>query len=112
MVTQKRVLVYGRSLNLAGITACLKLDPGMHVDFINPNYPAARQSLDDLNPETIIFDLTDMPSDLDLNLLQNRPGLLLIGVDPSSNEVLVLTGQRNKVVTLNDLLELVSNHVV
>lgn len=110
MVNLKKVLVYGRSLNLAGITASLKLDGCLDVMFVNPQDPEARQCLVEFNPETIIFDLTDMPPDLDINLLSTKPDILLVGVDPSSNEVLVLTGKRNRVVSAVELAQLVSNH--
>lgn len=112
MNSRKRVLVYGKTLNLAGVTASLKLDGCLDVMFVNPQGPNARQCLEEFNPETIIFDLTDTPADLDIKLLRKRPGLLLIGVDPSSNEVLALTGKRNRVVTASELAQLVSEHQV
>ncbi len=107
MDTRKRVLVYGRSLNLAGITACLKLDNSLLVMVVNPQNPESKQVLDDFCPDTIIYDLLDKPSDLDVNLLKEIPGLLLIGVDPSSNEVLVLSGQRNSILSTDELVHLI-----
>lgn len=108
MAARKRVLVYGGSLNLAGLTACLKLDTGLEVLTLHPSDPQARQSLEEFNPETIIFDLTDPSTDVDLDLLKSRPNTLLIGVDPSSDHVLVLTGKRSRVVTANELAALVA----
>lgn len=110
MLAQKSVLVYGRSLNLAGIAACLKLDANLVVHFIDPQQLSTREVLENFEPETIIYDLTDPPADLDISLLGERPGLLLVGVEPCSNEVLVLTGKRNRVVTATELAHLVSNH--
>jgi hypothetical protein len=66
--------------------------------------------LDAFNPETIIYDLTDPPPDIDLALLGDRPGTQLIGVDPSSDEVLVLTGKRSRAVTMGELTALVAGH--
>ena len=43
-------------------------------------------------------------------LLRSQSGLLLIGVDPSSDEVLVLKGQRNRVVTVGELTQLIINY--
>jgi hypothetical protein len=110
MLAQKSVLVYGKSLNLAGIVACLKGDADLDVHFIDPYQLNTREVLKNLEPETVIYDLTDPPADLDISLLGERPGLLLVGVDPSSNEVLVLTGKRNRVVTASELTHLVSHH--
>jgi hypothetical protein len=110
MTVQKCVLVYGRSLNLAGITASLKLDANLDVRWVDPHQCTAREVLAEYIPETIIYDLTDPPTDLDLVLLGDRPGTLLIGVDPSSNEVLMVTGQRSRVVTAGALAALVTEH--
>ena len=110
MAARKRVLVYGGSLNLAGLTACLKLDSDLDVLIVHPSKPNARQCLEAFNPETIIFDLTDPSTDLDLDLLKSRPNTLLIGVDPCSDDVLVLTGTRSRAVTADELAALVAGH--
>jgi hypothetical protein len=110
MPVRKRVLVYGGCLNLAGLTACLKLDKALEVLTLHPDDPQARHCLDEFDPETIIFDLTDPSTDVDLDLLKSRPHTLLIGVDPSSDDVLVLTGKRSRVVTANELAALVAGH--
>jgi len=110
MQVKKSVLIYGRSLSLAGIFACLELDEDLEVKSIDPHDSLAKQSLDEFNPETILFDLNDPPNDLDMDLLQQRSGLLLIGVDPSSDEVFVLKGHHNRVVTAGELTQLIANH--
>jgi hypothetical protein len=108
MSEKKCVLVYGRCLNLSGVAACLKLEAGLDVHLADPHQCNARKVLDAFNPKAIIYDLTDPPTDLDLALLRDRPGTQLIGVDPSSNDVLVLTGKRNRAVTMGELAQLVS----
>jgi hypothetical protein len=110
MSFKRSVLIFGRSLNLAGIGACLKQGEGLDVFDIDPSNPDARQHIEELNPEVIIFDLSDPPNDLDLALLRNKPGLLLLGVDASSDEVFVLKGLHNRVVTANELSMLIVNH--
>ena len=110
MAVQKCVLVYGKCLNLAGVAACLKLDAGLNVHLADPQQCSARAVLEAFNPQTIIYDLTDPPADIDLALLGDRPGTQLIGVDPSSDDVLVLTGKRSRVVTANELAALVAGH--
>ena len=92
---------------MAGIAASLNVDASLDVVCIDAQIPDFRQSLNGLEPATIIFDLTDPPSELDLVLLRDRPDLLLIGVDPSSDEVLVLSGQLHKVVSGRELAEIV-----
>ena len=108
MAVERCVLIYGRSLNLAGVAACLRLDAGMTVRLVDPYEQSAKEVLDACDPDTIIYDLTDPPTDLDLALLGDRPDTQLIGVDPSSDNVLVLTGKRSRVVTAGELASLVT----
>ena len=105
----KRVLIFGKSLSLAGIGACLKLEKGLNVEFVDPQDPGVRQRLEEVNPDVILFDLGDPPSDLDLTLLHTKPGLLLLGVDASSDEVFVLKGLHNRVVSASELSKLIAN---
>ena len=107
MAVSKCVLVYGKSLNLAGIAASLRLNANLDVRLIDPQDPHAKTKLAACVPQTIIYDLTDLPADLDLKLLQDQPDILLIGVDPSCDEVLVLTGQRSRAMTAGELASLV-----
>jgi len=109
MLGIKRVLIFGKSLNLAGIGACLKLEKDVTVEFIDPQDQDAKQYLAELNSDVILFDLGDPPNDLDLRLLRKQPDLLLIGVDPSSDEVLILKGQCSRVMSTGELSQLISN---
>lgn len=109
MSFKKTVLIYGKSLNLAGIGACLKHEEGLDVYEIDPRDTGARQRLEELTPGVILFDLSDPPNDLDMAFFHSKPGLLLIGVDPSSDDVLILTGKRSRVVTAGELSNLISN---
>jgi hypothetical protein len=103
-----RVVVYGNTLSMAGIAASLKVETTLDVFCVDPKHPSARKCLFELDPQTIIFDRTEPHPELDLALLREQPGLLLVGVDPSSDDVLVLTGQRNRVVSARELAHLVS----
>ena len=104
-----RVVVYGNTLSMAGIAASLKVETTLDVFCVDPKHPSARKCLNELDPQTIIFDRTEPHPELDLALLREQPGLLLVGVDPSSDDVLVLTGQRNRVVSVSELAHLVSD---
>ena len=109
MSEKKKVLIYGRSLNLEGIGVSLKLDGNLDVVVIEPG---EQNSLEDLNPEVVLFDLAEPPEELSLALLRKQPGVLLIGVEPCSDEVLVLTGKRSKVVSVSELANLVSAQAI
>ena len=107
MEKRTRVIVYGSSLHMAGIAASLKADQSLEVVCVDPRSPTARQSLGELNPAAIAFDLSDPPASVDVALLYEQPGLLLIGVNPNSNELLVLSGRPQQALSVSDLVHVI-----
>jgi hypothetical protein len=102
-----RVVVYGSSLNMAGVAVSLKADPGLEVVRIDSHSPSARQCLSDLHPTALVFDPNDPATSLDLAFLHQHPGILLIGVDPASDELFVLSGHPQPALSMNDLFEII-----
>jgi hypothetical protein len=107
MEKHRRVAVYGNSINMAGIAASLKADTTLDVLCVNLDSPNARQSLDENDTAAIVFDLSDSSLRLDITLLRDRPGLLLIGVDPSRDEMLVLSSQPTQAISVADLVNVI-----
>ena len=107
MENRRRVAVYGNSLNIAGIVPSLKADTTLEVLCVNLDSPNARQSLDKNDFSAIVFDLSDQPMRLDITLLRGRPGLLLVGVDPSRDEILVLSSRPAKAFSMADLVSVI-----
>ena len=107
MEKRRRIVVYGNSLNMAGIVASLKADTTMEVLGINLDSPSAWQSLEEGDLAAIVFDLSDQPLGLDITLLRNRPGLLLIGVDSSRDEMLVLSSHPEQARSVADLVNVI-----
>ena len=107
MEKRRRVAVYGNSLNMAGIVASLKADTTLEVLCVNLDSPSARQSLDENDLAAIIFDLSDPPVRLDVTLLRDRPDLLLIGVDPSRDEMLILSSHPAQALSMADLVSVI-----
>ena len=107
MEKRRRVAVYGNSLNMAGIVASLKADTTLEVLCVNLDSPNARQSLDENDLAAIVFDLSDPPVRLDVTLLRDRPGLLLIGVDLSRDEMLVLYSHPAQALSVTDLVNVI-----
>lgn len=108
MDKRTRVIAYGNTLSMAGIAASLKTETSLEIICIDPQNPTARQTLNELAPQAIIFDRSDPNTALDLALLRQQPGLLLVGVDPSSDDALVLSGQLTRVLSAKELASLVS----
>ena len=107
MENRRRVAVYGNSLNIAGIVPSLKADTTLEVLCVNLDSPNARQSLDENDLAAIVFDLSDPPLRPDFTLLRDRPGLLLIGVDPSRDEMLILSSHPAQALSMADLVSVI-----
>ena len=56
----------------------------------------------------VAFDLAEIPVDLPVTLLREWPGLLLLGLDPTSDELLVLSGHPEQAVNVADLVKIIS----
>jgi hypothetical protein len=104
---RKRVIVYGSSLNMAGIAASIKAEAGLEVVSVDPLSPDARLRLTEIAPAAIAFDLINPSPGLEITLLRNQPDLLLIGVDSTNNELLVLSGQSVNALSMADLIDII-----
>ncbi len=107
MEKRKRVVVYGRSLNLAGIAASLRANSSMEVLCVSPDSPTARQSLEENSLAAIVFELSDSSPSLYVKLLRDQPGLLLIGVDPCKNDIRIFSSHSDKAVSITDLVNVI-----
>ncbi len=107
MAKRTRVVVYGTSLNLAGIAASLKAVMGLEVLSVDARTPDAMQRLNQLRPAVIAFDLDDPETCLEITILREQPGLLLIGLDNSSNELLILSSRPQQALSVADLVEVI-----
>jgi predicted GTPase len=107
MEKNRRVAVYGNSLNMAGIVASLKADTTLEVLCIDLDTPDARQSLNENDLAAIVFDLSDPALRLDVSFLRDRPALVLIGVDSCKDEMLVLSSQPVRALSMADLINVI-----
>lgn len=109
IVERKRIILYGDSLILAGVQASLGVSP--HLEVIVLDAPAAdlAETLRELRPAAVIFDLGSVPPDFPLAIVP-QPNLLLIGVDPSSNDFLVLSSHLQPALGVSDLMQAIEAH--
>ena len=112
------VVLYGNSVFMAGVEASLRKGHGLDVVRIDATLPEATQRLNALCPNVVIFDLTapDSPfathnSQFTLSFLREHPDLPLIGLDLTSNTVVVLSSQHHTVLTTNDLAQVIQTQV-
>ena len=106
---RQQVILYGDTLILAGVQASLNASPDLEVIVLDPALDNPADRLRDLRPTAVIFDLeslADLPlAFLQQALLQEQP--LLIGVNPSRNEILVLSGQAKQALRAADLVHVI-----
>ena len=107
MEIRRRVAVCDNSLSMAGIVASLKEDPTLEVLSVNLDSSNARQSLGEKDLAAIFFDLSDPPPCLDITLVRDRPGLLLLGVDPSRDEILIISCHPAHALSIADLVNVI-----
>ncbi len=107
MVEKKRVAVYGSSLYMAGIAASLRADQGLKVLRILPGGPDDLRLLEEFAPEAIAFDVGEPVPGPVLAVLSKTPGLLLIGVDPAGDKMLLLSGRNGEALCVADLVRVI-----
>ncbi len=103
MAEQQRVIIYGDTLILAGVQASLSASPNLEIFTLNGSPADLAESLRKLHPSAVIFDMDNVQQGLPSAILQ-QPGLLLIGVDPNSSQLLVLSSLQEGAMGAADLL--------
>jgi hypothetical protein len=100
----RRVLLYGNSLVVSTVGASLQECGGLELVRVDAGSADTAERLSALAPAAVIFDRVTTRPDLVLALLDQLPQALLIGVNPSSDQVLVLSGRQERAVAPEDLL--------
>jgi hypothetical protein len=108
MADMRKVALYGNSVFMAGVEAGLKSRDGIEVIHIDASLPNAAQELEVLNPAAVIFDLSSPPTlRFGLPFIREHLGLPFIGLDVTSNTVLVLSCQQYTALTVDDLAQVI-----
>ncbi len=108
MADIRKVVLYGNSVFMAGVEAGLKSRDEIEVVHIDASLPDAVQELDALNPAAIIFDLASPPTlRFGLPFIREHLGMPFIGLDVTSNTVLVLSCQQYTALTVDDLAQVI-----
>ena len=108
MTHKIQALVCGSSVYMAALAANLQANPDVAVFHIPADTAALSQAIAGLLPALVAFDLGELPGDLVVSLLRDRPGLILVGVDPTSDRMLVLSGRHEQPVSAAELLQAIT----
>ncbi len=104
---ERRVVLYGDTVVLAGVGRALATHRGLRVISLDPSRPTVLHALDDLRPCAVIVDLTVVTAESALALLRGRPDLLVIGLEPGGERLLVLSGEWARGLTTEGLVRLI-----
>lgn len=104
---KRRVVLYGKSVILGSVGASLRRYPDLEVIPLSSLCPTL-QELEEHTPDVILFDAEAGHPDAAFALLETRPGLLLIGIDPSSNQVRLWSGRQLCELSTQDLVKVIS----
>jgi hypothetical protein len=103
----RRVALYGNSLVMSSIGASLQGRAGLQVSSVDATLPDAVSRLRALQPDVIIFDLAVAQPEVAIELWKTQPRLLLIVVDLTPGQALVLSSQPSRLLTMDDLLQVI-----
>ena len=109
MKQQKTAALYGNSLFMAGVEASLRHRQGLAVTRIDAALPNAEDHLDALRPDVVIFDLDAPHAPFVISFLRGHPGLRLVGLALSDNDVMVLSSQQYTAMSSDDLAQVIQN---
>ena len=106
-MSEKRVILYGRTVILGTLEASLRKSTQLEVLSFSAPYPGV-QELKAMAPDVILFDLANARPDDAFALLATTPDLLLIGIDPDRDQVQVWSGQHLRELSLQELVSIIS----
>jgi hypothetical protein len=106
MKKRQRIILFGRTIILGTVGASLQKQPGFEVIRLSAPYPGV-QELAAMKPNVILFDRGNTHPVAAFSLLATIPELQLISIDPSTNQLVVWSGQRLRELSLRDLIDVI-----
>ncbi len=107
MGKRRTVALYGSNLVISTIGASLQEKPEIQVQQILGALPDIIDQLGAPPPDVILFDLAAAQPHFAVPLLRNHPSIMLIGVDLESNKMLALFGEQSRLLTADDLMQVI-----
>jgi hypothetical protein len=104
MKKRRQVFLFGKSVILRTVGASLQQYPDLEITTLSPPLPGTAE-LQALAPDVIIFDLQASQPVAAFTLLEAFPSLMLIGIDPSSEQVFLWTGKHMSALSAQDLAQ-------
>jgi hypothetical protein len=100
----KRVLLWGKSLFIAGLQASLETVPGLDLQQVDSRPEQIRELIMVWRPDVLILEIAQLKSAYSLSLLPDFPELKVIGLDIEDNRLQVFSGSISYEPTPEQLL--------
>jgi hypothetical protein len=104
----RRVVLYGNSLVVSAFGASLEECGDLELVRVDAGPADAAARLCALEPAAVVFDRVTTRPDFAMALLDQHPQVLLIGVDPSNDRILVLSGREEQPASAADLVQIIA----
>ena len=107
MVENSCLFLYGNSVFLAGIQAELEREASLELITADSGRPDAISLIRARRPRVALYDLGLAQPHFAIPLLLEQPGLMLMSVDASRDELLILCSYPVQALSVPDLMQLV-----
>ncbi len=107
MAKDSCLVLYGNSVFLAGIKAELERCLEFELVTLEAGQPDVMNLIRLHKPRAVLFDMAMGQADFAVSLLRAQPDLLLIGVDPSRDELLILSSHPQQALSVSDLVDII-----
>ena len=108
MDRRRRIIIYGNSLILGAVGASLRHCLDAEIIHLSLPLPQA-QELSAMSPDVVIFDLEGPHPDSKLTLLPGQHDLLLLGVQSSHHELVILSSHTVQARGIVDLVKIIQD---
>jgi hypothetical protein len=110
-VKSRTVALFESHLGMATIGARLRQKRGIRVRTIKGLPNDIDEKIRTSPPDAIIFDLAAAAPSFAVPLLRRFPGVVLIGVDLTTNRMLVMSGKQARLLTDDDLVRVIEQKI-
>jgi hypothetical protein len=110
LTQQIRIVLYGNSLFLHGISLKLKTEPDLEVVHVTAETPTACLPGEISGACLLAFDIHEAPPERMLSLFKEIPNLTLLALDPEGDQLVELSSKVSGARTLADLIAIIRRH--
>ena len=109
MNKRRRVILYGKSVILGTVGASLARYSDLEIVTLSPPLPGTEE-LAALAPDVILFDDDIGRPEALFALLKDSPSLLLVGVNPENEQLLLWSSGQSSVLCTEDIVQMIMPH--